>query len=55
MKNKLKWKFYKGRDKKWWWRATYVSNGKIANGSSQGYSRRIDCISNAEDFGYRKK
>jgi len=42
---------YKGKDNKWWWRAT-AENGEIVAASSQGYVNKSDCVANAKMSGY---
>jgi len=46
-----KWEFYKDTQGKWRWRRT-APNGKIAGSSSEGYSNRSDCESNARRSGW---
>lgn len=48
-----RWQFYRDRQGKWRWRRT-ASNGEIVGASHESYSRRIDCVRNAQRAGYRK-
>jgi len=47
-----KWEFLQDVDKWVWYRTS--SNGRIV-GQSKPFSRHIDCLSNAESFGYRQE
>lgn len=59
-RKKTGWEFYvvieHGRADKlvrrWRWRFR-ASNGKITKASTESYSRKIDCIRNARESGYR--
>lgn len=51
---KQEWEFYKDNRNEWRWRATYIPNGNIAGGSSEGYKNRQDCVDNARDFGFSR-
>ncbi len=46
-----KWEIYKDNKNEWRWRRT-SSNGRIVGASSQGYTNKSDCISNAQRHGY---
>ena len=45
-----KWEIYKGNDDDWRWRRT-ATNGRIVGSSSQGYSKKSDCVENAQRNG----
>ena len=46
------WGFYQDATRGWRWRVKAQENGEIIAASSQGYSRRIDCVRNAQRIGY---
>jgi len=46
-----RWEIYKHADGQWRWRRT-ASNGRIVGASTQGYSKRCDCLANAKRSGY---
>ena len=39
-------KFYQDSRKKWRWRIKSPGNNKIIASSSEGYTRKIDCVNN---------
>lgn len=47
-----KWEIYQDRGGDWRWRRT-ASNGRIVGASTEGYSSRANCLSNAQRNGYR--
>ncbi|MBO1318338.1 YegP family protein [Acanthopleuribacter pedis] len=47
-----RWEFYKDNAGKWRWRRI-AQNGQIVGSSTEGYSNRVDCESNARRNGYR--
>jgi uncharacterized protein YegP (UPF0339 family) len=45
------WEIYKDSAGKWRWRRI-AANGRIVGASSEGYTNRTDCVSNAQRNGY---
>ncbi len=46
-----KWVFYKDEQQNWRWRR-HAPNNKEVGASTEGYSNKRDCITNAERAGY---
>ena len=49
-----RWNFYKDKKGQWRWRRI-APNGKIVGASSEGYSSKSNCESNAHRNGWRGK
>ena len=47
-----RWEFYEDSRSKWRWRRV-ARNGRIVDSSSQGYSTKSACVSNAKRCGYQ--
>lgn len=48
------WEFYEDSAKEWRWRHT-AANGNIIGAASEGYTKKPDCVANAERHGYAEK
>jgi Uncharacterized conserved protein len=48
-----KWEFYQDKKGEWRWRHTAV-NGKVIGRSTEGYTAKPNCMSNAKLLGYKE-
>lgn len=47
------WEFYQDAKDEWRWRRT-APNGNIVGASTEGYSKKTDCVGNAARNGWKK-
>lgn len=51
-KKESKWEIWKDAKGQYRWKHT-AANGKRIGASSEGYKRKIDCVANAKEHGYK--